>query len=377
MSDELLMLGTRSALFVVAISMLFGATAGYAIASRAALSTLGGALIGALTGLPGVAIYGIVAAAVLHSRKRGTPPRAAELRRSVARGNLGSEPAAGAAASSPPPAVWGDSESLWGADGTAEFVPARRGPGDFADGSYADDEVLTGWTSEPAGPAVTAVDAQASLAHVPAGKGGLRAAWRRSPRARVLIGALAAAAAIAFASSQLRWFGIDVGDYWSGRIYAYDGPLGTAVYTTVALLIAGALALVWKPSRIAAVLLAFLADSWLVALVLAASTVHTARELVRDANNGAHSIADALELLGIDTDAEHLTLPSWLGGGSAPVPDTDLTQAVPDVLLGVGPGLWAIVVAAILAHVVAIVVLLAADRMSREGLSRVEPHPAS
>jgi len=337
--QELMDLSGRTLLLIFGVSALFGATASYALAVYGRLPRPLAITIGVLFSFLGVLVLGIV---VLARRSNRTPAVAA------------AQPAT--------------REALDAGSGYAGFddwdSPASAlasSPAGFGGGSgfgFDDGEV--------AAPVATPVAARAPRRGF---RDRLSTAWVRSRAGQVTAGLGVVAVLVVVASIFVGWLSINAAI--TPRFWVY--PLGTGV--DVALLVTAVIgatavaSLATRPLLSVGVLLAWVADTWLLgALLLIVGRESVARFL---AEIGALtlSVGDLLESVGIDTTAGVVDLPpgvdlSSLGitGRTVDMSSMELGAVIPDVSVEIGPGVYLIIAFAVLINAAVFVVIRSADR---------------
>lgn len=335
-------LGGRTILLIIASNALFGATAAFAIASYARMSRAVAVIVGIVFGPLGAAVLGLVALLRRSSRSR---------HQSLAPG----------ATAAPPVETISRSQEYAGFD-SWDVSPVRVADGGGSDGFGFDDfeslePRLTQSVGENGPPAKRRFSDRISHA------------WVRSKTGRftAIFGGLALAALIV--SIFAGWLDIDAAIV--PRFWFYPVGTGLDIALAVTVLIAGVaiLSLATRPFRSVAVLLAWVADTWLVLLLLLISSRYAVAEFLEQVGTLSLSAGDLLKTIGVTARGGVVDLPAGvdlsslgLSGSTIDLSKVDLSQVIPNVSIGIGPGVYLVLAFAAMANVATFAVLVAADR---------------
>lgn len=335
-------LGGRTVLLIIASSGLFGATAAFAIASYARMSRLVAITVGIVFGPLGAAILGLVALVRRGSRSR---------RRSSV---------AGATAAAPVDTI-SLSQEYAGFD-SWDVSPMRVADGGSSDGFGFDDfdsfEPRYTQSLSENGP-IARRSFSERISHT----------WLRSKTGKftAAFGGLALASLIV--SIFAGWLDIDAAIV--PRFWFYPIGTGLDVALAVTVLIAGVaiLSLATRPFRSVAVLLAWVADTWLVFLLLMISSRYAVAGFLEQLGTLSLSAGDLLKTMGVTARGGVVELPAGvdlssigMSGSTIDLSKVDLSQVIPNVSIDIGPGVYLVLVFAVMANVASFAVLVAADR---------------
>ena len=341
--EQLWDLGGRTILIIVLCSALFGATAGFALSSYGNFSRVVGIVIGAIFTFPGVVGLAIYAAA--------TRPRRAPVQRAQA-----ATPSAFANAE---PSYLGFGEYEATASAAASATATAVAASGFESFDSLQDEVI----------AATATSAPTAL-ETPARR--WRWEWVRTKNGTRAVIAGGLAVLVLLSTLLIAWVSIDAGIIPKFWFYILGTGLDVVVIVTALLVAGGVLLIANRPSRWAAVAVAWIADTWLVLTLIAISARQTVAEFLEQIGALSLTVGDTLNAFGVDTTGGTVELPpgvdlSSLGypGRSIDLSGIELGTVIPDVGIEVGPALYAILAFAVLANVLVIIALVSADRAKR------------
>ena len=319
-------------------SLLFGATAGSAISSYGNFSRVVGSILGAIFGISGVAAMAIFSVARRPRAPRGAQTAGADVTvgpDSTYQGfgdfDLGT--ARGAAAMSagfdlfePKEIPWGN-QTLLDADSPGIPVRTLRRPD---------------WT------------------------------WARSCEGRrgtVLGGA---SVVVSLATIAIAWVSIDASIIPKFWFYIPGTGIDVAVLITAAVVGAGVAVIANRPLRWPVIVIAWVADTWLVAILIAISARQTVAEFLDQVGALSLSVGDTLSAFGVDTTGGVVEIPpgvdlSSLGspGRTIDLSSIELGAVIPDVSVQIGPRLYLIIAFAVLANAFVFIALVSADRRAR------------
>lgn len=337
--QEIWDLGGRTLFLIVASSGLFGATAAFAVASYARMSRVLAVIVGIVFGPVGAALLGLVALI-----RRGSSPR---------HHTSDSRETAPVQTISPPPEYAGFDS--W------DVSPVRVHAGGSDGFGFDQFDSFEPTLTQSPGVDVPPVRRRFSdrISH----------AWVRSKLGRftAISGGLALGALIV--SIFAGWLNIDAAIV--PRFWFYPIGTGLDVALAVTVLIAGAsvLSLATRPFRSVAVLLAWVADTWLVLLLLLISSRYTVAEFLDQVGTLSLSAGDLLKTMGITARGGVVDLPKGvdlsslgLSGSTIDLSKVDLSQVIPDVSIEIGPGVYLVLAFAIMGNAAVFAVLIAADR---------------
>ena len=350
--------GGRGVIIVALALSFFGAMAGWALSSWGRMPRTLGVAVGVLTSVVGVAVLGIVALA--RRSGSGGAGRARQLGRIHSRGastpSVSKQTIPGQAQSQ----VTGFGD-LWDGGSTGFPSTVSYTPGMETASEYAN--LWTDSISSPSeNPSSPRIDAQ------PLPKALRRLAWVLTPVGRWAVGVGMLSTGVAALSIVIPWVSIDAAVI--PKVWVY--PLGTGVDTvlavTVAMVIAGLSISSRIPSRIAAVTIAGLADIWVTAASLMISARASLVAMLEQVGDLTLSVGDVLALLGIDIRGSKIELPDGVDltslgliGHSVSASSIPLGAMIPNMTIGIEPGLFVVILFSIFANVAAIMIIRAAE----------------
>ena len=340
--QEIWSLGGRAVLLIVASSALFGATAAFAVASYARMSRVMAVIVGVVFGPLGAAILGLVAL--------------------LRRGNRSRHHSLCVSATAPAPVETISFSQEYAGFDSWDASPERVAVGGCSDGFGFDEfDSLQPRLTQPVGE--NGPPARRSFSDR------ISHAWVRSKvgRSTAIFGSVALSALVV--SIFAGWLDIDAAIV--PRFWFY--PIGTGLDVALALtvLIAGVaiLSLATRPFRSVAVLLAWVADTWLVFLLLMISSRYAVAGFLEQVGTLTLSAGDLLKSMGVTARGGVVELPAGvdlsslgLSGPAVDLSKVDLSQVIPNVSIDIGPGVYLVLVFAAMANVASFAVLVAADR---------------
>lgn len=344
-------LGGRSILFIVLSGALFGATAGYALATYGRLPRSVAIAVGAVFSIFGVVILSIV---VL-----------------VRRFGRHSEHPVGERADMAPA-----SETLTGYEGFDDWSSAASSDALVGAETMKTDNSwgFDSWdTVQP--PILATPNAASSSAARRTITDRFSTAWGRTPLGRIAAGLGSVAGVLVVVSIFTGWLSINaaiVPRFW---VYPIGTGLDIALLVTAVIVGSVVASVAMRPFCSLAVLLAWVADTWLVLMALLVSSREAATYLLNEIGALTLSTGDLLKSVGIDTSAGVVELPQGVdlssvgvSGRSVDLSGLDLGQIIPDMSVTIGPGVYLIIAFAVLANAAVFVILRAADHAAHAPL---------
>lgn len=357
--QELWDFGGRSLVILIGGAVLFSATAGYALASWGGFSRVAGAIAGGLGQLPGLIVLGVISAIRRGRRSAATASSAAASStpgRPVDSGYDGFEFSDDAGGYDRGPAAASSS-----AASSAASVSSAA-PGEYAGFGDLEEASGWGWSDDP-----VPVDAVA-LTGEPA-----EPWWRHLTKEAPAIAVAGIATLVLLASLLAAWLSFDAGIIPRVWFYPIGTGLDVAVIVSAIAVAVAVLAFALRPFRWSAVLLAAVADTWLVLALLTVSARHSVARVLEEVGAFTLTIGDALQALGLDTTGGTVELPPGLdlsgigiNGTTVDMSTIELGAVIPNVTIELGPGLFLLLAFAVIANVAVVLFLRAAERRERE-----------
>jgi len=322
--EELWQFSGRTLLIVVLVSALWAATTGWAIASWGRLSPVLGAVVGGIGQAPALVVLGVVAIVRESNRRRGE--------RSVD----------AAPVEVPVDDGWGGS-SGWGDLGPSALAStaSASGWGDELSSSTASD-----WGLDP----------------LPTGDPTPPSRQRRSLREIVLpsrwilvAGTLAALVLAATLASP--WLRVDAGVIPAILLFPIGTGLDVLVLIGIVLVLAALVALGIRRMRVAAIVLASVADLWLLFALVTLSARESVARVLAEVGAFELTVGDALRVLGVETGGGVIQLPEGvdlssigLTGDTVDLSGVELGAVIPNIDVQVSVGIYLLITFAVLAN---------------------------
>lgn len=354
-------LGIRGLWTIAACSALFCGIAGFAIAAGGRFSRTAGTLIGALLWVPG--LLGLLVYFSVRRYRDANPGDGLAAAPVVA-----ASPATSAAAqpgyagfSSFETPTSTSARTAAGVDGTASFGGTGGQNADYSGfgfGSFDSGPELTSVTP------VNTVRTDPRFSRLSPGR---RLDWARSVRGIVTIGLLVIGGLLFLFTLTSPWFELTSSAIPPIRIYASGTGIDAAILASIVILAGCVAATIARPSRIVAVVVAWLSGSWLVVAVLIISARESVTGILDEAGGFALSLTDLSTLLGVKL----ADIPEYLDLQQFGVTDVnalgaiDVMSVLPDVEVSLGFS-WGIVLGfAVIAHAAVFLLLHSAGRRDR------------
>jgi len=370
--DHIVELSGHLELALIACSLLFWATAGYALASFLGVRRRWATPVSAV-----FPVLGLVAIALVALRNREKERRSEHQRARDDAAAPTSAPGGFEASAASPVGVndsgfapFSSAQPVTHADtawGVSEFGLADSG---FADTGFGDVGFRgQSFNDQSFGGAIPTVVPAVASARTPFWGGD----WLPRRVALVAVGATVVALACLVVTLALPWFSVDSGlspRFW---VFAVGNGIDIVLYATGIALVIALIGLVRHPSRWAAILIALFADWWLLIVLAVVSTQQSLQELLDQIGAFRFTVGQMLSGLGATSHAGVIQLPKGvdlssigIAGNSIDAGSINLTAALHNVDLQLGVSWWLLVAFVIMANVVVVIVLREAHFAQRK-----------